>query len=193
MPDLSPDIAPPQPVRLADYTPPAFLIDTVDLVFDLGADDTRVKSRLGIRRNPAVSERAAALHLDGEALDLVALALDGEPLGPNRYQLPPEGGLILVDVPDGFTLDIETRISPRRAVARCCSPTATRSSAARSTGAGIGPNGSIRTPSPPTFSPSSPAIWSPSKTALQPARARRWRSPSGCAAATTTNAVMRWP
>src|SRR6266851_942098 len=113
MPDLSPDIAPPQPVRLADYTPPAFLIDTVDLVFDLGADDTRVRSRLGIRRNPAVSERAAALHLDGEALDLVALALDGEPLGPNRYQLPPEGGLILVDVSDGFTLDIETRISPQ--------------------------------------------------------------------------------
>src|SRR5713101_9930092 len=113
MPDLSPDIAPPQPVRLADYTPPAFLIDTVDLVFDLGADDTRVRSRLGIRRNPAVSERAAALHLDGEALDLVALALDGEPLGPNRYQLPPEGWLILADVPDGFTLDIETRISPQ--------------------------------------------------------------------------------
>ena len=53
--DISPDIVPPRPVRLADYMPPAFLIDTVDLVFDLGADDTRVKSRLGIRRNPAVS------------------------------------------------------------------------------------------------------------------------------------------
>jgi aminopeptidase N len=110
--DLSPDTAPPQPVRLADYRPPVYLIDTVDLVFELGAEDTRVKSRLGIRRNPAVAERGAALHLDGEALELVSLALDGEPLGANRYQRPPEGGLILTDVPEAFTLDVETRIAP---------------------------------------------------------------------------------
>jgi aminopeptidase N len=111
--DLSPDIAPPRPTRLADYRPPAFLIDTVDLVFELGPQDTRVKSRLGIRRNPAASEPGGALHLDGEALELLSLALDGEPLGSNRYQLLPEGGLILADVPDAFTLDVETRIAPQ--------------------------------------------------------------------------------
>ena len=111
--DISPDIAPPQPVRLADYQPPAYLIDTVDLVFELGTEDTRVKSRLCIRRNPGVAERGAALNLDGEALELVSLALDGEPLGANRYQLKPEGGLILADVPDAFTLDVETRIAPQ--------------------------------------------------------------------------------
>jgi len=111
--DISPDIVPPQPVRLADYQPTAYLIETVDLVFELGAKDTRVKSRLGIRRNPAVAERGAALHLDGEALELMSLALDGEPLGANRYQLKPEGGLILADVPDAFTLDVETRIPPQ--------------------------------------------------------------------------------
>jgi len=111
--DISPDMVPPQPVRLADYRPNAYLIDTVDLVFELGAEETRVKSRLGIRRNPAVAERGAALQLDGEALELVSLALDGEPLGSNRYQLEPEGGLILADVPDAFTLDVETRIAPQ--------------------------------------------------------------------------------
>jgi aminopeptidase N len=111
--DISPDIAPPQPVRLADYQPPAYLIDAVDLVFELGTEDTRVKSRLRIRRNPGVAERGAALNLDGEALELVSLALDGEPLGANRYQLKPEGGLILADVPDAFTLDVETRIAPQ--------------------------------------------------------------------------------
>src|SRR5215469_14350646 len=104
--DISPDMVPPQPVRLADYQPTAYLIDTVDLVFELGAEDTRVKSRLGLRRNPAVAER-------GAALQLVSLALDGEPLGANRYQLEPEGGLILGDVPDVFTLDVETRIAPQ--------------------------------------------------------------------------------
>ncbi len=110
--DISADVAPPRPVRLDEYRPPAFLIDTVDLVFELGDSDTRVKSRLRIRRNPESSERSAALHLDGEELALVSLALDGEPLGPNRYELPAEGGLILADVPDAFSLDIETRISP---------------------------------------------------------------------------------
>ena len=111
--DLSAEMAPPQPVRLADYQPPAYLIDTVDLAFELGAEDTRVKSRLSIRRNPAVSERGAALHLDGEALELVSLALDAEPLGANRYQFPSEGGLIITDVPDAFTLDVETRVAPQ--------------------------------------------------------------------------------
>ncbi|HEY1430668.1 MAG TPA: aminopeptidase N [Stellaceae bacterium] len=109
---MSPDTTPPRPVKLADYRPPNFLIDTVDLVFELGAEETRVKSRLGVRRNPAIAERAAALNLDGEALELVSLALDGEQLGPNRYQLAHDGGLVLADVPDAFTLDVETRIAP---------------------------------------------------------------------------------
>src|ERR1700730_12395853 len=111
--DLSPDVTPPQPVRLADYQPPPFLIDTVDLVFDLGAEETRVRLRLGICPHPAATRPAARLHLDGEALDLVAVALDGEPLGANRYQLLPEGGLILGEVPDAFTLDVEIRIAPQ--------------------------------------------------------------------------------
>src|SRR5208337_1817468 len=111
--DLSTEIAPPRPVRLADYRPPAFLIDTVDLIFDLGEENTRVKSRLAVRRNPAASVPEDQLHLDGDALELVSLALDGEPLGANRYQLPPEGGLVLTEVPDAFTLDVETRIAPQ--------------------------------------------------------------------------------
>jgi aminopeptidase N len=110
--DISADIAPPRPVRLAEYRPPDFLIDTVDLVFELGDSDTRVKSRLRVRRNPEGSDREVPLHLDGEELALVSLALDGEPLGANRYQLPAEGGLVLANVPDAFTLDIETRVSP---------------------------------------------------------------------------------
>src|SRR5271169_1849187 len=110
--DISPDIAPPQPVRLKDYRPPEFLVDTVDLVFDLDDANTRVKTRLGIRRNPQAADPKAALHLDGEELELVSVALDGEALGANRYRLPAEGGLVIDDVPDAFTLDIETLIAP---------------------------------------------------------------------------------
>jgi aminopeptidase N len=114
MPDISAEITAPQPVRLADYRPPAFLIDTVDLFFELEDSDTRVKSRLRIRRNPDNSDPTAPLHLDGEELDLVSLALNGEPLGANRYQSSGEGSLTIADVPDAFTVEIETRISPKR-------------------------------------------------------------------------------
>jgi len=110
--DLSSDVTPPRPVQLADYRPPSFLIDTVDLVFELESTGTRVKSRLQIRRNPQDSDRTAPLHLDGEDLELQSLALDGEELGANRYQLTPEGGLVLADVPDAFTIEVAIRISP---------------------------------------------------------------------------------
>ena len=33
--DRSSEAAPPKPTRLAEYTPPAFLIDTVELDFEL--------------------------------------------------------------------------------------------------------------------------------------------------------------
>ncbi|HEY1299174.1 MAG TPA: aminopeptidase N, partial [Stellaceae bacterium] len=112
MPDTAFDQAPPEPVKLADYRAPEFLIDTVDLVFELGDSETRVKSRLRVRRNPAGADPAAPLKLDGDALDLVSLALDGETLGANRYTQTSDGGLALAEVPDGFTLDIETRIAP---------------------------------------------------------------------------------
>ena len=238
--DLSPDIAPPQPVRLADYRPPEFLVDTVDLVFDLDGANTRVKARLGIRRNPAGADPKSALHLDGEELELVSVALDGEALGANRYRLPAEGGLVIDDVPDAFALDIETLIAPDKNTALSglymsggnfctqCEPEGFRrityfpdrpdvmarysttivadkaqfpvllsngnpagSGEAEQAG-GTGRNGSIRTPSPPICSRWSPAIWSRSATGSPPARAGRWRSGSGCAAATRTNAAMRW-
>ena len=110
--DISGDVAPPKPVRLAEYRPPDFVIDTVDLTFELRDAGTGVKSRLGIRRNPEPPDRKAPLHLDGEELEFLSIALDGEPLGANRYQLTTEGGLILADVPAAFTLDVETRINP---------------------------------------------------------------------------------
>src|SRR5215469_7836799 len=110
--DVSPDVSPPQPIRLTDYRPPSSFIDSVELVFELADTDTRVKSRLRIGRNAEASDPAAPLQLDGEELELVSLVLDGELLGPNRYQRLAEGGLLLADVPDTFVLDVETSIAP---------------------------------------------------------------------------------
>ena len=102
----------PQTIRLEDYTPPAFLIDTVDLDFDIHHDHTIVRARLALRRNPAAADAAAPLRLDGEAVTLQSVALDGRTLGAEEYTLDDEH-LTLPNVPDAFTLDTAVRIHPR--------------------------------------------------------------------------------
>jgi aminopeptidase N len=104
---------PPQPTRLADYRPPDFLIDSVELEFDLGDTKTRVKSHVALRRNPD-APASAPLRLDGDELELAAISLDGKPLAPGDYSLEPDGALVVAATPDAFALDITTRIDPER-------------------------------------------------------------------------------
>jgi len=97
----------PSIVRLADYQPPAFAVDTVDLDFTLHETATRVVSRMRLRRQTA----GASLRLNGEALKLLHIALNGYALGPSAYRLDHDG-LTLFGPPDAFMLEIETEISP---------------------------------------------------------------------------------
>ncbi len=101
----------PQEIKLADYAPPAFLIDTVNLSFELDESATKVVSRLALRRNPA-APAGAPLHLDGEALTLVRLTRDGAALEPGEYHETGHG-LTISDMPDNCVLEIETRILPK--------------------------------------------------------------------------------
>jgi aminopeptidase N len=95
-------------VRLADYTPPQYLIDEIALVFSLEPEATLVAARSHVRRT---GEGEAPLVLDGERLELQSIAIDGEPLTTDRYRLEP-GKLIILDPPAAFRLDIVTRINP---------------------------------------------------------------------------------
>ena len=52
----------PSAVRLNDYAPPAFLIDSIDLEVELFEDHARVCARLAITRRPgALKPGSAAL------------------------------------------------------------------------------------------------------------------------------------
>src|SRR5271157_3856622 len=98
----------PQPIRLADYHPPAYLIDEVHLDFDLSPNATRVKARLSVRRN---GESAEPLVLDGVRLKPISIALDGEVLSADRYVITDEH-LTIEQVPAAFTLETEVEIDP---------------------------------------------------------------------------------
>jgi aminopeptidase N len=103
----------PQTIYRKDYTPPSFLVDTVELDFDLVPARTVVKSRLTLRRNPDGPGSDIALH--GEQIELLSLALNGAPLQPGQgaghYTLD-AGGLTIHAAPADVVLDIETACAP---------------------------------------------------------------------------------
>ncbi|MBN9279834.1 MAG: aminopeptidase N [Hyphomicrobium sp.] len=102
----------PQPILLKNYTPPPYLIDTVDLDVVLHPTSTRVRATLSLRPNPAARKAGGPLVLDGELLELGAIALDGKALDPADYKVSPHA-LTIPRVPDKpFKLDIETFCDP---------------------------------------------------------------------------------
>ena len=103
----------PVPVRLQDYAPPAFLIETVDLDFELFEDHARVRSRLSISRNPKATDPGAPLVLDAEELELESVSLDGRRLAAGGYALG-ELHLTIAKPPSRFVLETACTIDPRR-------------------------------------------------------------------------------
>ena len=98
----------PQPIRLSDYRPPAFLIDEVLLTFDLQPNATRVTAKIAVRRN---GDHAAPLRFNGERLTLISAAIDGRLLGEAERTLDAEF-LTIPGVPDAFVLETEVEIDP---------------------------------------------------------------------------------
>ncbi|MEO1199678.1 MAG: aminopeptidase N [Pseudomonadota bacterium] len=98
-------------IRLADYAPPAFLIETVDLDIQLYAEATRVRTKLAVRPNPD-SIAPQTLILDGEALILHRLSLDGTDLSPESYTYS-DNILTIPNVPQSaFEVETEVEIDP---------------------------------------------------------------------------------
>lgn len=95
----------------ADYQPPAFWIDTVELFFDLDPAKTRVLNRMRVRRNPEVVPQP--LRLDGEELNLARVLVGGQ---GTSFKME-EGQLVLEHLPEGnepFDLEIFTTCAPAK-------------------------------------------------------------------------------
>jgi aminopeptidase N len=101
----------PQTIYRKDYTPPSYLVDTVELGFDLDPARTIVANRMTMRRNPDSAQREIELY--GENLELVALRMNGKLLSDKDYRI--EGTLLTIpDTPEEVTLEIETICVPEQ-------------------------------------------------------------------------------
>lgn len=94
---------------LKDYTPPAYLVDSITLLVELDPQATRVHARLQCRPN---GNPGQPLTLNSKKLELVRVALDGTNLAAGQYRFA-DGLLEIPQTPDEpFTVEIETRIDP---------------------------------------------------------------------------------
>ncbi len=98
---------PTAPILLADYRPPAWTVEQVELTFDLAIDRAEVDARLALRRK--VDE---PIRLNGEGLELIELKVDGRVLSEGEYIL---GDGMLEFTATGDTCVVETRVALRPA------------------------------------------------------------------------------
>jgi aminopeptidase N len=99
------------PVRLADYRPPDWLVETVDLDVSLDATKTLVRARLKLKPNPQAAAPTPVV-LDGDELQLRSVKLDGAALSADAYVATADGLTILQPPPRAFVLETETELDP---------------------------------------------------------------------------------
>ena len=99
--------AEPQSIRLADYQPPRYRTEHVELMVDIREGETTVTSVLTVRREGA----PGALELDGDGLELVEVSVNDVALGSNEYDVSPNR-LVIHDVGKEARVRIVTRIHP---------------------------------------------------------------------------------
>jgi aminopeptidase N len=98
--------ATPTTIYLSDYSPFGFIVDKVELTFDLAPNATRVTSRIAFRPNPETPDRTFFLH--GEDLALIRASIDGVEIAP---EVTDQG--LTCPVPDApFIWEAEVQIDP---------------------------------------------------------------------------------
>jgi len=100
-----------RPIRLEDYRPPDWLVETVEL--DVLLDPTASRIRAALTLRPSSNGSAPApLVLDGDALDLRGLKLDGAALPQEQFVATPDRLTIAQPPQRRFRLEIETVVDP---------------------------------------------------------------------------------
>ena len=98
-------------IRLEDYRPTDYLIETVDLDIRLDPNAARIVSRLSMRPRENTAP-GAPLVLDGDGLALKSLSLDSALLPDSAYEASPERLVIHAPPARAFDLEIVTEVDP---------------------------------------------------------------------------------
>jgi len=106
--DIQNSLAQPHVTRREDYAPPAWLVPTLHLDFDLDPAATRVRAKLAVTRNGAAHE---PLRLDGAGQEPLAVRVDGVAI--NDWRL--EGETLVIPLAgEAHTVETEVEIAPER-------------------------------------------------------------------------------
>ena len=99
-------------IHLADYRQTDFVLERVDLTFELDPTETKVEARLIFHRREG-TDPGAPLVLDGDDLTMTSLLFDQIEMEASRYDATPES-LTIRDLPatEPFEITITTMINP---------------------------------------------------------------------------------
>jgi aminopeptidase N len=98
-------------IHRSDYQPPDFLVDTLDLSFELDPKDTIVRAKMTLRRNPDSPASDGPLVLHGDELELRDIRIDGVALDSREFEADSQG-LKICEPPAKFLLETEVCIHP---------------------------------------------------------------------------------
>ncbi|MCP4022645.1 MAG: aminopeptidase N [Desulfobacteraceae bacterium] len=100
-------------IYLKDYVPPNFLIDHIDLTFELTNDYTQVTSLLQVVKNKDVANDATSLVFDKGDFKISSVIANGMVLLPDEYEAGKDY-FKLMKTPDEFTLEITSILYPEK-------------------------------------------------------------------------------
>jgi len=96
-----------------DYSAPYYFIESVELLFKLFDEKTRVITKSIFYKNDHGTPTDSPLILSGEKLNLISVKMDGKPVDPEKYSTDNKT-LTINNPPSTFTLEIITEIDPAR-------------------------------------------------------------------------------
>ncbi len=102
----------PKTIYLKDYISPAFIVDHVDLTFDIRDDQTTVISRLTVRKNMDIADQNTLLVFDKGDYEIISVIAGGMVLLPGEYGAD-DDTFTLTKTPEAFELEIITRLNPK--------------------------------------------------------------------------------
>jgi len=103
----------PETIKLKDYRPAEFIVDRIDLTFEIDGNQTRVTSNMQIHKNKEVADKLAPLVLNKGQFEIISVVADGMVLLPEEYQVEKEY-FKLVKTPDRFSLEIVSILEPMK-------------------------------------------------------------------------------